>query len=434
MKVGFTIVTKNYIGLARLLKSSIKTVNPEVLFYIFVADEFDSDSDYKGNNEVLVAKTTLNIPSDIWENMSFKYTLTEFCTAIKPFCFEYLFSETKAEKILYFDPDIYVFNSLDLLFDNLETKSIVLLPHIVVPQTINLSEKVFLQSGIYNLGFLGLKKGDVADNILKWWGSKLKDACFDDVLDYTFTDQKWMNYITALFPQEEIEINRHLGCNVAPWNFYEREIVFDGENPIGIKKRIFPDGVIYTLIFIHYSGYDYLSLIDGKEKRTRRSNYDLKYKDVKLAMSFYAKQIMKDSDAFKSFMSLKYTYGFYDDGTTIDKFHRRLYRSLYLRESIRGPFSTSENSFYVLLKSKGMINAQRTIRSSAKSSAMEMKLSKFNNLMKLLYKILGYKRYLLLLRLLKYFSRFESQIFLVNKKYLRDNIFMMNKFYGKDID
>jgi hypothetical protein len=36
----FTIVAKNYIGLAQILEESLKDKNPDVDFFIFVADEF----------------------------------------------------------------------------------------------------------------------------------------------------------------------------------------------------------------------------------------------------------------------------------------------------------------------------------------------------------------------------------------------------------
>ena len=66
-----------------------------------------------------------------WNEMSFKYNLTEFCTSIKSMCFSYLFDQKKYEKGIFFDPDILIFNSLDFVFDSLTSYSIVLTPHVL---------------------------------------------------------------------------------------------------------------------------------------------------------------------------------------------------------------------------------------------------------------------------------------------------------------
>jgi hypothetical protein len=47
-----------------------------------------------------------------------------------------------------------------------------------------------------------------------------------------FTDQKWMDFLPFL-----LSISLDLGLNVAPWNFYEREIV-NKDNRFFVKNRI----------------------------------------------------------------------------------------------------------------------------------------------------------------------------------------------------
>ena len=74
----FTIVAKNYVGLANLLQKSLKQHTQELDFYICVADELDN-SDYPEN--VIELKDKVDIEASLWLEMSFKYNLTEFCTA-----------------------------------------------------------------------------------------------------------------------------------------------------------------------------------------------------------------------------------------------------------------------------------------------------------------------------------------------------------------
>lgn len=425
MKSVFTIVAKNYIGLAKVLRQSMLEKNEDVSFYIFVADE--QCDEYEGEKGVLFAKDCVDIDRKTWIDMSFKYSLTEFCTAIKPFCFKYLFERVGVDSVIYLDPDIYVFNNLNCIFDILSNKSIVLVPHIVQPFVLDERDKVFLQSGIYNLGFLGLARTSTSYQMLEWWGKKLISSCFDDVLDYTFTDQKWMNYIPALFPEEEVCVSRHLGANIAPWNFYEREIILKEGVPFEVVSRLNKDKYEFPVLFIHYSGFDYKGLLQGVERRTRFGIYDMQYNDVKEALSFYVNQLNKSKDEMLKYLSLKYSYSTYDNGFQIDKFQRRLYRSLSNREVIDNPFLVSSSDFYERLKKKNLIRNFGPESKVSQASSVKGKLKLFNLLMSVVYRILGYKRYIAFLRLLKYFSRFESQIFLIDSKYRDSSVDLLIK-------
>ena len=102
---AFTIVAKNYIGLAMILEKSIKRYYTDLDFFIVVADEPSSElSDMPEN--IIFAKDELGIDNKKWYEMAFKYDLTEFCTAIKPDSILYILSQGY-EKVIYLDPDIY---------------------------------------------------------------------------------------------------------------------------------------------------------------------------------------------------------------------------------------------------------------------------------------------------------------------------------------
>ena len=106
-------VQKNYLAQALSLKESTLRYN-DVDFFIYLSDDKDQES--------LPEVVTLDeswIPH--WKEMAFKYDLVEFSTSIKPFCITHLFDQGY-EKIVYLDPDIYVFNSLDCIFDALDKK------------------------------------------------------------------------------------------------------------------------------------------------------------------------------------------------------------------------------------------------------------------------------------------------------------------------
>ena len=156
----FTIVAKNYIGVAQILEQSLKAKNPDVDFFIFVADEFSENFGIESlPSNVIIAKNKLDISKERWRDMSFKYDLTEFCNSIKPSAFQYLFNNTDYEKIIYLDPDIYIFNSLDAIFEMLDKHSIVLTPHISIIRDRyigEISESGLMGTGVFNLGFCAI--------------------------------------------------------------------------------------------------------------------------------------------------------------------------------------------------------------------------------------------------------------------------------------
>ena len=67
---AFTIVAKNYIGLARILGHSLSKVNPDINFKIFVADEFPQNVKSLPDN-VIISRKVLDYSSEEWTDMSF---------------------------------------------------------------------------------------------------------------------------------------------------------------------------------------------------------------------------------------------------------------------------------------------------------------------------------------------------------------------------
>lgn len=407
--VVFTIVAQNYIGLAKILRESFLKHNPKDNFHIFVAD------DYKKEDDVTVSRDVLDIPADKWQEMSFKYDITEFCTSIKPFCFEYLFVEKGYDNVVYLDPDIFLFDSFDTIFETLDSYSFYLIPHLVLPDADYDGERVYLQSGIYNLGFIGMHRSENSFKFIKWWGNKLLDNCFDDLISYTFTDQKWANYIPSFYPQD-VFVSIHLGMNVAPWNFHERLIESDG-GKFYVKSRKCLTEEKYPLVFVHYSGFDYKGLLTGTVVRNRRGGYE-QFEDLHLILDVYEQALKASSKVFLEYINLPYTYGSYSNGEKIDKLHRRMFRQLVLLGRDAGnPFDSANSLFYAKVAKLGMIKKESVNRMDVEDVAnIDGKLSLYCSFMKLVYRIIGYKRYIQLLKLLKYFSRSESQAFLLDSE------------------
>ena len=414
---AFTIVAKNYIGLARILGHSLSKVNPDINFKIFVADEFPQNVKSLPDN-VIISRKVLDYSSEEWTDMSFKYDLTEFCTSIKPGVFKYLVAQGY-DKVLYFDPDIYIFSSINTILQRLEDYDMVLTPQIVgvhIDYTGEHPEWAMNVNGIFNLGFCGMRKSLITDKIILWWQKRLKTECFADRCIGNFTDQKWMDWMPGLLGNEHLYISHDLGMNMAPWNYFEREL-FKKNDTLYVRFRTNDNPQHESrLVFIHFAGYDYNKMKQGFIVRKRIENLQ-EYKDLHLATEIYCKAIANNKDIFDEFITLPYTYSSYDNGIPISTFHRRLYHGYSEKYGpVRNPFSTNKESFYSMIKKKGMIiNDNIDKISKLNLSNMDRKRKMIGLLFGILYKFMGYKRYVLFVKSLYNYCRPEWHLFLIRK-------------------
>lgn len=424
----FTIVAKNYIGLAQILEKSINKYFDQFDFYIVIADEINSELLNKIPTNIIIAKDELPISEQNWTDMSFKYNLTEFCTSIKPASFRYFFDKFKYEKCIYLDPDIYFFSSIAPVFEMLNDCQILLTPHITQISDEVISdapESAWNSCGIFNLGFLGLKRGDASFKAISWWNNRLLTQCYIDSYNSLFTDQKWIDFLPSFFTDRELKITRHLGMNLAPWNYFEREVYFSNKE-LYVKSRNSVNDAVFPLIFVHYSGYDYSALKSGRVIQNNIPHLK-DYSDIQIITSIYAEAIFDQVDLFDQFIDLQYTYNTFENGVSIQLVHRRLYRSLIAQSEIfENPFSVDFDSFYTILSRKNMIsksavNLDKATKINLKNVGLKLKL--FNVASRISYKLLGFQKYMLLIKLLRSFARYESQIHLLNNKYDKKNIF-----------
>lgn len=423
----FTICAKNYIGLALVLEKSIKMHNQDCDFFILVADEIDEQERGEFPDNVLVAKNILGayLEDSKWSEMAFKYNLTEFCTSIKPLCFQYVFEQLGYQKAIYLDPDILTFSSFNPVFEKLDDVSIVLTPHITTYHKTyqgHRSEKGLMSTGVFNLGFLALKNTSVALGMLTWWAERLKDQCYVDPLDSYFTDQKWMDFLPCFFGQDELHVSKHLGLNLAPWNFFEREI-YQNDGCWMVKERGQGDHhPAHQLIFVHFSGYNYKGLIDGIMEQNNIPDLD-SYHDIDTICKVYRDFLLPAVNIFNQYIKYDYTYNYFDNGVEVSNFQRRLFRGLVDEgEMISQPFSTLKGSFYTKLVQKKLLLPGKSSIAADKLNKFNMpdtssKLMHINRMMRILFKIIGLKNYALLLKLFRPYSKVENQIHLLDTRY-----------------
>lgn len=418
MKALFTIVARNYVGLARVLRDSVARYG-DWPFFIFTADDWSDVPPEQVPEDVLSAREILAWSEARWHTMAFQYNLVEFCTAIKPGCFQYLMQQKGFTEVVYVDPDVYFFGSPAMLFDELSTTSILLTPHIVDCQTPfkgDYPDHLFLLNGTFNLGFVGLKNDNAGMLFLNWWDDRLQSGCFFDNDRGMATDQKWINLLPALFTEQELTISRKRGWNVAPWNYHERKIIAH-DHSFSVTDRV-AEKSAEPLVFVHFSGYDYRGFM--QQEVSHKNENATRFPDLQPVFEVYGAALA--SSTFSKFSGVAYSYAFFQDGKPILQFHRRLYRRLMETAGYwSNPFMTGPGSFHAMLQRKRMLIKAGSGPTPDKLTnknlrGFDRQFNMIQWLFRVIFFFIGIRRYSLMVRFFRRFFTEENQLFLLDEK------------------
>lgn len=242
----FTICARNYLAYARTLGESLRAAYGDVRIYVFQADQRDDAVVAELPELTIVPIDEVEIPT--LRDMAFRYNIMEFCTAIKPFCFDHLFDRCGYDQAIYLDPDIYVLRTLNHVTEALEKGTdCVLTPHITAPldDDKHPDDYDIMRAGIYNLGFIAFSNRPPARRFIAWSRQKLAENCMIDIPKGIFVDQRFCDFVPAFIDQ--VLVLRHAGYNVAYWNLLHRPVARDES---GYQVSGVP------LCFAHFSGID----------------------------------------------------------------------------------------------------------------------------------------------------------------------------------
>ncbi len=244
--VAFTVCSNNYLPQAFTLGQSLTKENIVLRFLIILVDKKKHELNYgEFNFEIIEIQ---EIEPEI-QTLAEKYNIIELSTCVKPKVFQYLFKKFEDIKhFFYFDPDIYVYSSIGMIREELGNKEIILTPHILNPiqiDNIQPNENLFLKFGIYNLGFIAVKKSENVNRFLEWWLGHTYHTGAINLSLGQFVDQLPINLVPIFF--DNVAILKDPGLNVAPWNLHERSLSFR-DDTYYINER-------HPLIFLHFSNF-----------------------------------------------------------------------------------------------------------------------------------------------------------------------------------
>ncbi len=323
----FTIVSRNYLHYARTLLESVKEFCPEAELVVGLCDR-KGDTDFSNDVFRIIELEDLNINER--EKFIFRYNILELNTAIKPYIIGELFDQGY-EKVIYFDPDIRLYKSLNEMLSLLDEHQMLLTPHLTnqLDDGKMPNEQAILTSGSYNLGYIGLRNTTEMNKFVKWWQTKLYVDCVVDLPRGLFVDQKWMDMAPGMF--DGVFINRDESWNVAYWNLNHRDVkqMSDGYEVNG-----------HPLTFFHFSGFsaDAKTLSKHQDRFTKNSAGPA----VKSLCEDYAACLAQNG--MSDVINIPYHFNYFPDGTPIPELARIIYRDDYDWRSCKKNLWTTEGA------------------------------------------------------------------------------------------
>jgi len=321
-----SVISPNYRPFARVLMSSLRAHQPDRERYVLVVGgpaSIDEDEPFEP-----IAVNSLTLPD--FAELSFRYTMLELDTAVKPSLIAHLF-RCGYDRVVYLDPDICVYDRLAEL-DGDDQPFITLTPHLTVPVTDegHARERGILLAGTWNLGFIAITRDPQLYAFLDWWKGRLARQCVVEPERGLFVDQKWIDLVPGLF--DRVLALRHDGYNVAYWNLQQRRVTRGADDAFLVNGQ--------PLRFFHFSGFDpslpsFVSRHDATQKIATSG-------DAAPLFQRYATDVK--AAGYDSLRHARYAYGEFTDGTRIIDAVRVAYRrSPRLQEKAAGnPFAHPE--------------------------------------------------------------------------------------------
>jgi glycosyltransferase involved in cell wall biosynthesis len=310
-RVHFTICAKNYLPIARACLESSKRFHPEAEHVLVLCDEVEQGYDPAKESFRVVQAREIEIPS--FADMALRYDVMELSTAVKPFCFKHFFADG-ADETVYLDPDLFFLAPLDEVRAAFAGGAeAVLTPHITRPIEDDKlpGDADMLRSGVYNLGFLALRRAVASEQFVGWWGERLRTAAVSDIRRGFFTDQKWCDLLPSFI--RRTHICYHPGYNLAYWNLMHRPVHAVGGRWTAAGEPI---------VFAHFSGASFTDR-NVFSKHQNRFDYD-SMGELRGLYDLYRDEVR--SRGMGRGPDYRYAYDWDADGRRIALVLRRLYR------------------------------------------------------------------------------------------------------------
>ena len=182
-------------------------------------------------------------------------TIFEYYFTLTPCLIRYLLPKIpEGEFLTYLDSDLYFYSDPEPVFEELQNRSIGIIPHRFPKELEHMN-----MHGIYNVGWVTFRNDNQGQECLAWWRECCLRWCHDRIEGELYADQGYLNDWPSRFTNTVVI--QHLGANVAPWNVGQYAIAKE-------SSGVTING--HRLIFYHFHA---LCRITGNLFDSRLSKY-----------------------------------------------------------------------------------------------------------------------------------------------------------------
>lgn len=137
----------------------------------------------------------------------------------------YVLDVGHASFVAYLDADLFVYSSLEPLFDEMGKDSVLIVPHRFAPRLRSLEKY-----GRFNVGLVAFRGSDDGLACLRWWHERCLEWCHDRLEGDRYGDQKYLDRFVDKF--RGVHVLRHMGGGVGPWNLTTHDVRADDDGAL----------------------------------------------------------------------------------------------------------------------------------------------------------------------------------------------------------
>tara|TARA_B100001059_G_C17831435_1_gene584934 strand:+ start:968 stop:1942 length:975 start_codon:yes stop_codon:yes gene_type:complete len=256
----------NYLPYAKLLNKSLLEQKMDFTLFIVCMD-YEVFNYLKKDpflNSVVYSHEELLIFRPELKLINKKRTKSEYFFTCSAQVCDFIFEQNPTIELLnYIDADLYFFNPLKALFDELGDASIGVVEH-----KFHWTNRSKNKYGRFNVGWISFRNDDDGRKCVTEWSQQCIDWCYQKLDNGKYADQKYLDYWPKKY--NNLKILKHKGANIAIWNI--KNYILRRE-----KGRIYVDD--QPLLFYHFAG---LKQIDSYTFKTNLSSYLVSLKGVLL--------------------------------------------------------------------------------------------------------------------------------------------------------
>ena len=328
-----TIVSKRHIALARVTAASFRRFHPEIPFFVLLTDPPEGCFDPAAEPFHAVRLAELGLSEE--RRLCFSYRELELSYALTPHWIERLL-RLGHDGVVFLKQESLVTGDLGPVLRLLKRHDALLTAHLLRPAEGPAAlerELEILRAGVYNGGFLALRKAPQVLRFLAWWRARMDDQCYHSAAEGMHYEQRWLDFLPAFVDTACVVSDP--GMNVGHWNLAERRVAWAG-------VTLTVDGGACRLF--RFSGYDPLR----PEWATR---YVERHRVAELGAAAevfrqYREAVLEAGH--EQAQGWPYGYALFDNGERIPDAARKLYRESGAQAGHFGdPFhTTAQGSFY----------------------------------------------------------------------------------------